>query len=516
MQMNNPDICALFRCEPQELAQLKAAFKEQMQTNLVQGKPFLGQAPAVVDANGFIRERMWGSLLTKKSIFRELLMGSRWNGKKPLDWEHKLQAAKKKICGDFTREAQRKHNSKSDGNELIVAERGKRNRAVPSDFWLTSSEEDSNDEEDVPIKQWTMRSRSKRKKLNEKAMWAEALRESGESERIKRPTKPATVHSKDGKKQRGIMGAAGPVIGRPSHTGRRHLPKQPDVFSGAPQAQVLKNSHEGDMTMPDDVLQSIEDLEGQQAAPMREKFRNPGTVEEVPARLYNNTNELSVNAFSQHDVLSQATSPSPHFTKENAKAGMQPITGDEDRIDANESSTHMAHVQRSEKSAERQRSEPHGTNEAEHCDSDDSSVFILPCAPSAAKAYGSLSQSGATPKEQLTAARIQDEAAADASNAGRSSALQSAERDAKPERKGLHASHILERWINMRIEEAVAEAERRIRERVNRQADPIGEGSAGASEGGMTLSREERQRLEQEVAEEIEGKVDRLQRKWRY
>jgi len=110
--MNNPDMCELFQCTEEELAQLKATFKHQMETNIIRGQPFLEQLPSEVDADGFIRERMWGAVMTSDRSFLEMLTGRRWGGEKPADFNERVKLAKRKICHDFT-EVSRKRRQKN-------------------------------------------------------------------------------------------------------------------------------------------------------------------------------------------------------------------------------------------------------------------------------------------------------------------------------------------------------------------------------------------------------------------
>jgi hypothetical protein len=106
--MNNPDMTALFKCKPEELATLKTAFRRQMENNIVNNKPFLGQLASEADPTGQLREVMWNKVATENKTFKDMLTGRRWGSRKPDDFEARLSAAKKRICSDHNNERRKR------------------------------------------------------------------------------------------------------------------------------------------------------------------------------------------------------------------------------------------------------------------------------------------------------------------------------------------------------------------------------------------------------------------------
>ncbi|KAK5128703.1 hypothetical protein LTR85_000036 [Meristemomyces frigidus] len=119
MVMNNVHMRDIFRCTDQELTDLKAAFKFQMEVNYVNSQPFLGQLPSEVDSDGEIRERMWGALMTSDRRFLEMLKGRRWGVDKPVDFDIRLKQAKNKICSDLKSEKRRRPRKAGRTEESI-------------------------------------------------------------------------------------------------------------------------------------------------------------------------------------------------------------------------------------------------------------------------------------------------------------------------------------------------------------------------------------------------------------
>lgn len=133
--MNNPEMREIFGCSEEELAQLKNAFRYQMENNFVRGKPFLGQRVNEVDANGEIRERMWRQVAISEPSFADMLTGRRCRrqGHMTHDFEDRLRRAKGKVCRDFTCEKRKRRPERefkeeesegddSDDSDLIVME----------------------------------------------------------------------------------------------------------------------------------------------------------------------------------------------------------------------------------------------------------------------------------------------------------------------------------------------------------------------------------------------------------
>jgi hypothetical protein len=108
-KFNNPDMMRIMRCTAKELTDLKEAFKGYMATTKVGGKPFLGQLPSNVDADGKIQDAMWAMVANKDPTFRSLLSGQRWaGGRKPAGFDKQVQGTQRKIERDLTNEARRK------------------------------------------------------------------------------------------------------------------------------------------------------------------------------------------------------------------------------------------------------------------------------------------------------------------------------------------------------------------------------------------------------------------------
>lgn len=110
----NAVICRLLRCTPPELRRLKIAFKSQLRSHHINGRPLLGQLPSESDPDGSVREKLWSTVTADDDIVGALLAGERYPaGARPRHFEEKVRVVKEKIWRDLTTTARRSGKRRS-------------------------------------------------------------------------------------------------------------------------------------------------------------------------------------------------------------------------------------------------------------------------------------------------------------------------------------------------------------------------------------------------------------------
>ena len=101
---------SVLKCTDAELARLKAAYKHQLQSTYVHGRPFYGQRSYKADPDGSLREAMWIAVANSEPAYNEMLSGARWGDDRPQDLAVRIQAVKDKICRDHADQPCRPEN----------------------------------------------------------------------------------------------------------------------------------------------------------------------------------------------------------------------------------------------------------------------------------------------------------------------------------------------------------------------------------------------------------------------
>ena len=101
---------SVLKCTDAELARLKAAYKHQLQSTYVHGRPFYGQRSHEADPDGSLRESMWIAVASSDPVFNDMLSGARWGDDRPQDLAVRIQAVKDKICRDHADQPCRPEN----------------------------------------------------------------------------------------------------------------------------------------------------------------------------------------------------------------------------------------------------------------------------------------------------------------------------------------------------------------------------------------------------------------------